>query len=1795
MSFPSTNSIPSNIKQLLPVPNTPWLLSPGVLQRLSQQPPDPSRRFKQCELLLSDLEKDFVLCCFFQMKPSGYSISKISCIDHPFHTAAFEAELVNIDEEAKRFLPRWANEQENQRKKGVIERWKDLVHAFDPLEIPTMGQITHLTAAKVLPLWHGSSFDKCHSICSSGFTYFGKHHFFDPNANAGSISSTDMGFFGSGIYFTNSAHYASMYSEGHLLLSWVSMREPYPVVSDVPHPNKCTDMKMLEGKGAYQNYNAHYIPVISANPKKPFCMDYYPCYKDQQPVWDEIVIFQRSQTLSRFWVELSIDTPAPILKQTYSFSDCYAACQKGNFEQVRAWIIESPKRLKEKNPEGETLLYAAVKGSQLPILQWLYRQDPTLLKISRDDGSTLQHIAAASGDTELVMWLHTKDSTQIQQRNGNKETPLHLAAYYEHVSILKLFFSKIQADSSFILQVIEKPCSKTLAFFFERGLKLEVLNPFKQTLLHIAAQAGLEENVLCLLQHGAFIDAQDLSKRTPIFLATVQGHRSIVQLLLQHKASVDIVSIEKETLLHAAAFYGNTPLLQILLNHPLCQKLINAQDEDGKTPLHKAVWGDPKPDVVDLLLAYGANPNATNHYNYTSLHWAAKHGHIKSSEILLSKGANVNAINTNQDLPLDLAIRYGQNEVVHFFLGTTQRLKKVDQPLPKDMIKHYQDCLLKAKEQNLIEEQIFYLEKISDELLRNNNFVTGAMILNSALALLQSHKKNLPFEHYLFSKIERIEGLFLETKGIKSLPSKRDNFEGGWNRITLRRQELNTIRMNCEAAFKQKAFVPDILRQLTKDFRSLLEKLIADAQFLIGQAPVKWACIGAGSISRDEMCPYSDIEFAFLIEEETPEAFEYFRTLARLLQIQVINLGETKCSVFGEGEESPTPNGFCIDTGGNVPLGGVFELIAAPAHLAQLQTLQWIDDSIILANVMSSVCLVKGDQKLVASYLQHREKIQELKEQEPTAKAPPEKESKKAPIKNRERLAMRLLAGHLHEFSPNLTREKEKIKAFGIKKELYRPFQEILSSLALFYKLKSRNTFDRIDELVKLDVLSSQGAGNLKKAIAQALALRLEAHLFYKDETEILHHLEEGQSPDPKKLYLSQDRIQSLHEIYKTLIPFCKSAEEFFRTKDKKAFNAQAFYDKGPLVRAQALEKALQYKAAQTAYQEVISLNPNDTNALLFLGKIEYDLGNDKEALARAEQALQITLQVRGENHPNMATSYNNIGAALQDLGRAGEALDSYQKALEIELAAYGENHPNMATSYNNIGAALQDLGRAGEALDSHQKALEIELAAYGENHPHAATSYNNIGGALEALGRASEALDSHQKALKIRLAVHGEDHPDVALSYNNIGAVLQALGRAGEALNSHQKALKIQLAFYGENHPGVALSYNNIGAALQALGQASEVLDFYQKALKIQLAIYGESHPDVAASHNNIGMALQDLGQTSETLDSHQKALKIRLAVHGENHPDVALSYNNIGGTLKDLGRASEALDSHQKALKIWLAFYGESHLSVALSYNNIGGALQDLGRVSEALDFYQKAFKIRLAIYGENHPDMATSYNNIGAALQGLGRASEALDSHQKALKIRLAIYGENHPDMATSYNNIGAALQGLGRASEVLDFLQKALKIRLAIYGENHPDVATSYNNIGMALQDLGRAGEALDSHQKALKIRLAIYGENHLSVALSYNNIGGALYALGRASEALDSYQKAFLMSCKVYDQKHPGLILCLENLIDCLEKQKKPENQRQVMQEVYPYCVKILGKDDELTQKLLAAASNSNEV
>lgn len=294
---------------------TPWNANPEIRERLSL---DPSGRYKLCFIDPRDhFEWEFIHQYFEKSRPHNRIIKEVRYIENFELTQMFETALPNMEVEAKHpfYKPGW-RDQGNPQREQTFERWKRMTDQYSPFSLEGSdrqpGEVFH--HVKILPLWQGSSRISCEGISHSGFTITGKHF---QGAAAG--GTTDHGYFGSANYFTNSARYASMYSvDGYMMLAWVAMREPFPVVADRPYPHKPQDMKMLEGKEHFERYNTHYIPVISIRPADPRCIEYYPCAPGQLPVWDEFAVFDKSQALPRFWVLMA---PGMLMDPSLGFVD----------------------------------------------------------------------------------------------------------------------------------------------------------------------------------------------------------------------------------------------------------------------------------------------------------------------------------------------------------------------------------------------------------------------------------------------------------------------------------------------------------------------------------------------------------------------------------------------------------------------------------------------------------------------------------------------------------------------------------------------------------------------------------------------------------------------------------------------------------------------------------------------------------------------------------------------------------------------------------------------------------------------------------------------------------------------------------------------------------------------------------------------------------------------------------------------------------------------------------------------------------------------------------------------------------------------------------------------------------------------------------------------------------------------------------------------------------------------------------------------------------------------------------
>ena len=235
----------------------------------------------------SPLDFQKVLKCYEHHSVPGYDLRAVEVIYNPKMNRSFHLRMdaLQARENNPAYAAKWPHEgdlQECSWRKEIYDLWQKLAAPHVDQDFP---------AVKLLPLWHGTKPELLSSIFETGYA---------------NLATTDSGFFGKGIYSAHEAEYAyRVYSQGALILNWVATFSAYPVIKG--------DSINLVGKANYQNYDAHFVPVVPNDPDNPNEVSYYPCAPEEQYKYIEVVVFEQPLCLPRYLVTLQ-----PVLPKTPS-------------------------------------------------------------------------------------------------------------------------------------------------------------------------------------------------------------------------------------------------------------------------------------------------------------------------------------------------------------------------------------------------------------------------------------------------------------------------------------------------------------------------------------------------------------------------------------------------------------------------------------------------------------------------------------------------------------------------------------------------------------------------------------------------------------------------------------------------------------------------------------------------------------------------------------------------------------------------------------------------------------------------------------------------------------------------------------------------------------------------------------------------------------------------------------------------------------------------------------------------------------------------------------------------------------------------------------------------------------------------------------------------------------------------------------------------------------------------------------------------------------------------------------
>jgi serine/threonine-protein kinase len=311
-------------------------------------------------------------------------------------------------------------------------------------------------------------------------------------------------------------------------------------------------------------------------------------------------------------------------------------------------------------------------------------------------------------------------------------------------------------------------------------------------------------------------------------------------------------------------------------------------------------------------------------------------------------------------------------------------------------------------------------------------------------------------------------------------------------------------------------------------------------------------------------------------------------------------------------------------------------------------------------------------------------------------------------------------------------------------------------------------------------------------------------------------------------------------------------------------------------VRQKRLQEATPLEPVVEALAESAGDEVTRGIALHSLAVLLQETGRYPEAWEKATRALALREKALGPEHPDVASSLQQLSSIAWWMGKYPQALEQAERALALKTKALGPEHPEVAKAMKTAAAALRDLGRYEEARQRFAQVLALQEKILGPEHPDVAGALSNMSVVLTDLGRFEEARQYSERSLVLKEKILGKEHPDLASTLNNLGNALSELERHEEARDKHARALALQEKARGPQHPLVALSLTLLGADLMNLGRYEEARQRLDRAVAIQEKAYGKEHPDLAYSLMVQGELLLAQRKPAEALPVLERALKL-------------------------------------------------------------------------------------------------------------------------------------------------------------------------------------------------------------------------------------------------------------------------------------------------------------------------------
>ncbi|CAF3944056.1 unnamed protein product, partial [Rotaria magnacalcarata] len=376
-----------------------------------------------------------------------------------------------------------------------------------------------------------------------------------------------------------------------------------------------------------------------------------------------------------------------VLMKTNANATClHLAVQHGNTLSVQYILSEFhgdalQMLINDKIEPFGTPLHIAAKFCDPSMINLLYQFGADPLILNSQHRSSL-HIASAVNRLPIVQkLLSLTQSSLLEIKDCHGQTALSVTTQLDIVNELITSgadISSIDNNHMNVLMIAVSKGQKTIVDHLLLSISDQLLQVFDQvtkkdnrTIFLVAAQTGSIDMCSSLLTHpNVRWDTIDKQRMNAFHIAARNNHPKLIGFLCEKMTQSDKLTSMSSR--NYSILRASSELVNISQTSSTLYLYIDAQNEDGKTPLHLAAE-QGHTACVEILLKYDVDVLLPNYLGQLALHVAIQNGHSECVDLLI-KASTRNMVDFESALsrrqsPLITACRNGFVDIVRLLLS----------------------------------------------------------------------------------------------------------------------------------------------------------------------------------------------------------------------------------------------------------------------------------------------------------------------------------------------------------------------------------------------------------------------------------------------------------------------------------------------------------------------------------------------------------------------------------------------------------------------------------------------------------------------------------------------------------------------------------------------------------------------------------------------------------------------------------------------------------------------------------------------------------------------------------------------------------------------------------------------------------------------------------------------------------------------------------------------------------------------------------------------------------------------